>query len=700
MKKKALVTALIVLLTLMVFSQIISLNVNAIDVKITSISPSTRTGKVGDNVTIVGTLNTTNGAYHVWFGSRLIVNGTASENNVNCSFTVPTLPNGNYTITLQDITANANATSWFLIQTAYHIKVTEITDFEQLQEGETVNISISITGGKANTIYKANVTVKTPNADEVYSKIVSLTNTTDIGIANTTLIYPSAFGTNAHTNYTGTYTIYFNSTLASKTFFVGITDRKEYHRGDQIKIRAVGYLGYANVNITVKSGTNIIDEFAVNVTDGIVSANWTVLNSVTVGNYSLSITPVPTSKKVNDTQTFAVPGFKTTIVPRNLASEAVSNVLLRVYDKEANKTYEVTSNNGAAKIQLEIGEYNSTAYFKKVKVGEIPTFNVTGELELNITCQLTNLKITVISEQNTVLKIPFVLLNVTYAYTTELNGEENKNETTSAQTDITGTAMLSSFLLNASYTVNASRYGQVFNQNNNTLSSLEPLAWNDIVIMCPEKTLYVNVVDANSQPITNAKVEATEFMGGLRYSDYTTQNGNVTLNCIIGVYRVRVYYNGVFLNEGTVELFNENTTTIRCSLYNLPIFIKVVDYFGQPIPKVNVVLERNGVQIGSKLTEADGIAEFTEIGGELTIKVYLANQDQPIAAFKCSILEARNEANPLTVKIGSYIVLAGFLVETAQFTTIILIVAALVLFAVIEIVRRRRFKKVETEAEA
>jgi hypothetical protein len=697
LKKKMAIIALTVLLTLTIFSQMISLRVNAVDVKITSISPTTKRGKVGDTVRVTGTINTTGGQYEIWFEKDpwhvLVKNGTASENNVNASFTVPALPGGNYTLILKDVAANINATSWFIIETAYILKVSKPEYPKQLQQGTKVNISISITGGKTEPPYIANITVKTPAADEKYSIHAPLTNTTNTGIWNATIVYPFADVPKAHTNYTGTYTVSLNGTLASGTFFIGLTDLAEYHRNDTMKIWAVGYSSYSNVNITIKSvDGKEIRKLTWNVTDGVIDANWTIPTYMLVGNYTVSITPVPTSKKVNDTQTFAVPGFKTEIVTRNLAGKPVPNVFIRVYDRGANENYNITSDrNGVATKQLERGEYNATAYFKKVKVGDTLAFNLENEDKtLNFTCQLTSLNITVVSAQNPSIKIPFVSIRLYYNFTTDLDGGKDVNETVSFQTNSTGTAEQHSFLITASYKINASRYEQIFNQT--AFRNLEPCAWNNITILCPERILHVNVIDWRSQPIEDAKVELQELMGGLRYIKFTNNTGNATFNCLFGKYRLRVYFNETLLEETTVELFNNKTVPIRCTIYNLPICVKVVDYFGQPIPKANVTLERNGVKIGSNHTEADGVASFIEIGGTLTIKVYLTNPEIPEATITMYIGEKRGYSNPILVKIGKYVVLAGLLVDTAQFAMIILILATVVLIAIIEIARRKRLK--------
>jgi len=688
------INALIVMLVLIVFSQLVSLQVYATDVKIISILP-TKTGKVGEPITLIGTINTTNGVYEVLFNNTQVAWGKATENSVNCSFAVPPLPGGNYTVILRDVNAGIDSPpSWFYIEIAYTIKVDKPPYPTQFQQGTTtINITVSIIGG-VKAVYVANITVKTP-ANETYWSLASI-NTTSTGVGNTTLHYPENFGS-AHTNYTGTYTVYFNQTLAYDMFSIGLTDRTEYHRGDTVKIRAVDYWEFNgnNVTITIKFKDKAIHNGTCQVSNGTVEYDWRVPDDGLVGNYSLSITPKPIAKKINDTQVFAVPGFKTEIVPCNLASEPVSNVLIKVYDRRANETYDIISDgSGVATMWLERGEYNATAYFKRVKVG-VSNFSITDEgIRLKLPCpQLTNLNITVVSQQNIAVKIPFVALNLTVTYTTELGGIENKTETNTTRTDINGIAQLKSLLTNATYKIAASRYGHTFNFNNDTLTGLKAIPWNNITIVCPVLPLEVKVVDRNKTPIQHdVVVEVQEAMGGLDATGTPDQNGSVIFNCIFGIYNVKVSSGDVLLNATTVELFEEKTLTIYCALYKLPIYVKVVDYFGQPIPNVNVVLERNGVQINSKQTEANGIASFTENGGTLTIKAYLANQNQPAASLTCSIVNAINEANPIEVKLAKYVVLAGFLVETAWFTTAVLIVAAIVLFTVLEFARRRRTK--------
>jgi hypothetical protein len=692
LKKKRAIISLIILITLTTFLQIITPRANAVDVKITSITPTTQQGKVGDTVRVIGTINSTGGWYEIWFEKEhwrvcVATNRTDSGNDVNASFTVPALPGGNYTLILRDVAADINATSWFIIETAYILKVSKPEHPKQLQQGAEVNISMGITGGNASINYIAKVTVKNP-VNETYLTEVQI-STKDDGTGNVTIMYPSS-----NTNYTGTYTVIANisGTLVTDMFFIGLTNSTEYHRRQTVDIKAV-YAAYENVTLKIEGkGVSLSKNLMAN-DQGIVHyAEWSVPENATIGSYKISITSISniTRKTSPDIQNFTVPGFKIQICTRNLADETVSNVTVKVHDQWANQTYsDIRSNStGFANIMLEVGSHNFTAYYKGVKVNQTLVF-IEREMTLNITCLLTSLNITVVSPQG--VKIPFVSITIFYNFTIDLDGGKAVNETVSFQTDIQGNAKHHSLLLNAFYKVNASRYEQIFNQTK--FANLGPYAWNNITIVCPEKNLQVNVVDWKDQPIENARIEAQEIMGGFHYSDSTNSSGNLTLNCIFGKYQLRVYSGEILLEEATVELFDDKTVTIRCTLYNLPIYVRVADYFGQPIQNANVTLERNGVKISSKLTGTNGIASFTEIGGVLTIKVYLTDQSQPVLTFTCSVVNPRNETNPIEARIGNYVILAGFLFETAWLSTAVLIAAAIVLFAILEVVRRRRFKR-------
>ncbi|MGQ9507010.1 MAG: hypothetical protein ACUVTB_04005 [Candidatus Bathycorpusculaceae bacterium] len=684
MNKKTLTTALITLLTLTIFSQLIFPTVRAVDVEITSISPTTQIGQVGEAVRIVGTINTTNGFYQIYFGNLLMVNETATENSVNASFLVPSLPRGNYTLTLCDSGGNINATTWFFIEIAHHLQITKPTPPEQLQENATVEISISVTGGEPNTIYAANITVKAP-ANETYYTLISLSNTTDTGIGNATITYPQDFDS-AHTNYTGTYSVSFNETLATETFVVGLTDRTEYHRFQTVDIKAAGYQSEENVTLTI-IGENVYYSVSLNASvEGVVHTDWVVPSNAQIGTYMVNITSTfnGTVKTPPDIQNFTVPGFDVNITARNLAEEPVSDVLIRIFENETSVVNATSGSDGLASVKLEIGNYTANAYFKEKKVGGV-WINVTESfLSFNIPCNLTNLKVLVLAivDENE-FYVPEVKLSLS---------PENLTLTPNLNTNITGAAVFHNLLTNENYTLNASRYDLQFNTTTlyGLLQNGNPIAWFDLTIICPTYTLQVNVTNpnANDQQINNALVKIHEVMGGLYFENVTTE-GTAVFNSPLGKYLVEVYVDGIKLNE-TIVLLNESfiNLPISCKLYGLNIAIQVVDYFGQPIPNAKVTLSCDGLQRWN-LAKSDGMAEFPDmIGGNLNVTVYLPGQLEPYMVSPLYV----DSSGTIPIKVERYTMLLGFLVETSHLVMLMIIVVSIIVVLSLEVYRRRRLK--------
>lgn len=652
---------------------------------IISITPTS--GHVGTTVRVIANISTSGKEYTIQFDGKNVTSGKAKGNSVNASFNVPHAPEGPHNVTLIDATTKENDTAVFTILISYSFEPFMPEPPIQVQEGGSVTISVNMTGGKSNYTYPK-IEVQTPSENLIYKAINNVT-TNATGDFYDNFNYPNDFK-DANTNFTGVYKILFNATVVGQ-FFIGVTDRSEYHRGDIVNIKAVDYPPNNSVTLTIKFNGKVIDTIKYNATNGLINVNWNVPLNATIGSYTLSISPVPDSKEdANDTQIFKVPGFETKIFTLNLARETVPNVFVKVHDELANMYYNTTSNkDGLATVMLERGSHNCKAFLKEVRVGEVD-FMITEEKQVNFTCRLTSLNIKVIDDQN--VRIPEVSISLSYNYTTNLDEPENRTGTESGMTNATGILHLRALLPNVTYKVNASRYGKIFNQNNDTIQNLPAIAYFDVTIPCPARTLRVNVVDAYNKPITNAVVKAQELMGGLPYSNSTQTDGKAVLRCTFGRYFVKVYSEGTLLNETVVDLFNDQDVTIQCVLYNLPIFIRVVDYFGQPIQDVNVALERDGLLVNSYRTGSDGMARFTEIGGNLTIKAYLADQNQPIAAFSITVNEARNETNPIEVRLGKYMILAGFLIEISQFTTVTIIAATVILILLIEIYGRKRLK--------
>jgi len=667
-------------------------------VEITYVTPSTYRGKVGDAVRIIGTINMTDGEYRIWFGSYNVTPAEprASGKQVDATFQIPHVPNGNYTITLQDVDKNINATAlqMFLVEPAYYIKAVTPLPPQQLQENDTVNILVNVTGGKPNVVYYANVSVMIPSPLRTnYSATVELTKTTDKGDGFANIVYPNQTlfqPSGSHTNYTGLYRIYFNKTqnLAENSFFVGITDKSEYHREEVVKINAVGYQPNQTANITITfPKTNKTVSWLWNASQqGIINSTWNVPSNASIGVYNITINSGTPTKLIRDSQLFSIPGYQIEVCTRNLAGDAVPRVLVEALDVATNTRYSNTSEtNGLVGFRLEKGNYTFEAFWKEeVKVGEMPNVTIIESKTYNFTCELTNMKITVKDKDENL--IPFVPLKINYTYITKEDKKEN--ETITSQTDLSGNFFINSTLLLAHYTIDASRYGIVFNKNNNTIQNLPEKAWFNVTILCPPKTLTLNITENHRNPLPNARVELIEQMGGISYNETTYDDGKVVINCTFGKYTVKVYTDNILLKETSVDLFNDTYREIYCQLYNLTISVKVVDYFGQPIPNANVTWQAYDLQ-NSTLTKSNGIATFSNvIGGDLQVTVYLLGQSQPLEVTTSFIDSSRT----IEIKLDKYVVLAGFLVETSYLTTAIIIVATVLLVLLIEIYRKKRLK--------
>lgn len=663
------------------------------------VSPEGR-GVVAQNVNLQGTVNTKNGAYQIWFGNKLVVSSNSDGYYVNANFTIPELPGGSYSIILQDVAQNVNDTQNFSIIPAYYIKPLVPSSPALLQEGSSVVLDVTLTGGQPNTQYDANITVTLPAPlNTNYSKLITLSSTTQTGTTQAQLTYPDATfqPEGSLTNYTGSYQVNFNETqlLAADQFFVGFTDLSEYHRDQSVTIRAIGYQPDENATITItyaKTGANVHSKAVTASSEGIINANWTVPSDALIGDYNITITPQNTPKLIPDSQLFTVPGYLVKVRTLNLAGDPVTQIMVEALDQATNTRYNSTSgNDGIASLNLERGNHAISAFWNDVKVGEINA-TITGESAFDLPCELTNLEITVRDKNGNL--IPFVNLDITYQYVTTKESL-SKTGSASGQTSLSGTFTLNSTLTGISYIINASIYGVVFNIGNNTVSSLPVQPISKVLILCPSRTLTLKILDYNMAAIPSARVEMSEVTSGLFYVNVTDSSGTVTMEVTFGKYRLRVYTDNILLNEIIIEVFSDIQREIRCSLYNIQVWVTVVDYFAQPIPNVNVQLNGPGIGTRSATTQTDGTTTFSNvIGGNMQIIAYPTGMENSYEAVNLQI----EEPTAIQIKMAKYVLIGPFLIETSVLATCIIIFAVIILFLSIEIYRRKRAKPTNRES--
>jgi hypothetical protein len=664
--------------------EVLAQNTN-LGVSILQITPSSATGPVGSSVNVIGTIYVSNGSYQILMGKTVVSSGKADGYYVDANFTVPELPVGPYALTLTDLGINVNSIKQFTVTTGYAITAVP----SSVQEGNSLALTVSISGAQSGILYSANVAVVLPNPlGTTYSKIVSLGTVSQKGTASAQVTFPdSNFNpVGSVANYAGTYTAYFNQSqnLAQTTFSVNFIDSTSYHRGQTVVVRATGYQPNqaATLNVISAVGSTIGTGSVTASADGLISTSWIVPSNAPIGDCTIRIIADGIQKSIQDSQTFTVIGYTVKVQTTNLAGQIVPEVALHALDSSTNVAYDATSgSDGIAIFKLEKGTYDTTATWNGVNVGET-SIVVSGDSTFTIYCQLTNVKITVKSSNG--IAMPLVNLNIVYHY--QGNGG-SKTGSASGQTDSSGSFTLNSSLASTTYTIDASIYGQIFNAGNNTVSNLQTQPTAQVLIICPTKTVTLSVVGNNQEPIPNARIELVELSNGLFYSAITDSSGLATTQATFGMYRARVYKDNTLINETNVQVFSNSQQQIRCTLFGIQLSVAVVDFFGNPISNANVTL--NGPEKLFQVTQSDGKVTFKDIvGGNIQIIAQASGTKDAYQAMTLTI----NQPTSVQIKIDRYIALGAMLIPASALITMIIILVAIILFVMLEIYRRRRVK--------
>jgi len=644
-------------------------------------------GKVGEIISINGTIDTENGFYRILFGGREVANGTADGTKVETEFAVPNMPAGTYNVTLFDVNASLESSPVeFTIETDYILDVYEPEKPYQLVEGDNVTISLTIKGGENDTVYSLNMTVSFQN--ETSYRVIELA-TNSSGYASENVTYPIGFEGAASTNYTGIYHIKLvklNETVAEAEFTVGITELTEYHRGDTVKIHAIGYQSNASVTINVKfpnghleSNTTTADP------SGIIDFNWTVPMDAPMGDYLLWIN---NTKKYQDMQNFTVPGFRVIIPVENLNGEPVPEVSLEISENETGFQYGAeTAEDGNATIMLERGNYTWKAIYKGKIVGEgnLTTHGIENETIQPLPVFLSTINVTVINEK-TGSGVPLAQIKLFCNYTT-VDGS-NQTLALTEETGLNGTTEFVNVFVNESYIIEAYKYNALFNRTELPKLPVEPV--HNVSILYPAKTLIVRVLDCVGKSAQSVIVKAYEWTNGTATptdEEEINDNGIVTLNLTFGWYKLEVFKPTnaglILLNETKADLTVENKTVeinVTCKFLGLNVTVRVVDFLGSPIPNVTVRLELTSTNLSFSKTGSGEFFFGGIIGGKYKILVFLHDSETPYL-IETVYLDEPNTI--ITLKDRDHIEFLGNLMEVWAFATIIVIMVAAVITVII-----------------
>jgi len=699
-KEKIITTFVIVLLVTTLAATVIPW-ATATPTTITSTTPES--GHVGDIIRVVGEIDTTNGTYTIFFDEERVQNGTALDKVVNATFFAPHRPNDNYLVRLYDETTGYSDTRIFSLEPAYYIEAVVPSPPKQLQEGQSTEIRVNVTGGTENTCYVANITVTDPSNTVFFNASTQLTDTADTGDGWASALYPRDFGTSAHTNLTGVYRISFNNTLATGSFAVGLTDQLEYPRTETVSVQGSGYKADENVTVGILVAGVSVSGYPKNVTTdsgGLVVDFWEIPANVTPGMYTVTLTSVTglgTLKTPVDAQNFTVLGAFCLIQAWNLGEppEPVAGVAIVAREaKQPGVQVEATNETGWVEFALDFGNYTFEAQWTVVTsrypegnivvVGSLRNQSITEMkvYEFNITCQLAHVNILVKDEADKPL--PFVYITLTYSYT-QLEGMPVSDEDLFV-TDYRGTWNKLNTLTSISYTIEARRYGHLFYKT--LIENLTVTRW--INITCPTCTIFIHVLDSNEHPLQNVQVTVYEWSSErVMLSEATNETGNITSELTFGRYEITVskysadFNEVIVLNRTILDLIEyedeEQFLVIHCKIFGIALSVKVVDYFGQPIPNTMVEIERRSEQKWMKIesspkTDSEGIVSLPTIGGDYLISIYATGSLDETRTLSLTT------SQQIVIKLDKYMLVGGYLIETSRFITYIPIILLVVVF--------------------
>jgi len=666
---------------------------------ITSITP--KTGHVGDTIKITGEIDTTNGTYTIFFNEERVQNGTALDKLVNVTFSVPERPEGNYTVMLYDETTGNSDTTVFTLETACYIEAVVPSPPKQLQEGQPTEIMVNVTGGTSDTCYAANVTVTDPLGTVFFNQSVQLTNTTNTGSAWASTSYPGDFGASAHTNLTGTYKIAFNSTLATGNFTVGLTHATQYHRFQVVYIQATNYTApneSAWINITL--GEEVIFSQNVSAIDGIVNASWKIPATARYETYTVIITnstPIHTIKPLPDIQNFTITRieFLCQVQTRNLDNEIVSGVNVGVYlPFVAIPIVTRTSDkDGLAEFPLEAGNYSFKASLNNVEIGGIPVLSLSENITEILICQLAHIRTYVKDVDET----PLSFIDVTFRYDYTTTDNITISAEISFETNSTGIVVLPNTFTNLSYAVETRRYNHLFNAT--TIGNLTGSLW--VNVTCPTHPLFIHVLDSNEQPLKNVQVTAYEWSSERpMLIQATNESGSIASTLTFGRYTIVVsnyseeFQGAIVLNETVLDLIEDQFLVIRCKHFGIALSVKVVDYFGQPIPNAIVEVERKSEQGWMEIepspkTDSEGVLPLPNIGGDYLISIYATGNLDEVRTVSLTA------SQQVVIKLDKYMLVGGYLIEISQFVTYISLILLVVAFC--SFLVYRKYGKISAE---
>ena len=183
------------------------------------------------------------------------------------------------------------------------------------QEGNMVNLVLTVTGATGGTLYQFRFFVKDAASVTFKSPLENYTTPTGQTQFSKSVAYPSTSFAGSDSllgQYTASVDLvspFASPNVASSSFFINIVDSSEHERTQTVNIQASGYNASESVSLSIRTQTTSTLVFAQTTTaspGGVVTADWNIPVNATIDTYVVTVSGTSTFKTPPDVQHFGV----------------------------------------------------------------------------------------------------------------------------------------------------------------------------------------------------------------------------------------------------------------------------------------------------------------------------------------------------------------------------------------------------------
>ena len=183
------------------------------------------------------------------------------------------------------------------------------------QEGNTVNLVLTVTGASGGTLYQFRFLAKNPASVTFQSPLENYTTLVGQTQFSKSVAFPSSSFPGSD-SLLGQYAASVDlvspiasPSVATSSFFINILDSSEHERTQTVSVQATGYNASESVSVVIQAQTTSIIVFSQTTSaspGGIVTASWDIPVNATIDTYVVTVSGTSTFKTPPDVQHFAV----------------------------------------------------------------------------------------------------------------------------------------------------------------------------------------------------------------------------------------------------------------------------------------------------------------------------------------------------------------------------------------------------------